>query len=846
MSLDPGEITSADISPVANILGTQIADGTIQTRNIASKAIINTHIVDETITIQQLDLTSIGGPRAYVSSDSSNGDYTDIQSAIDYVNGLGGGEVFVREGAYTTNNNITLHSNITLHGENSSTEIIFNGFYNISATGSGSYTTGTVAVTTGSKTVTGTGTTWLTHLTTSHKIVIAGSAYSIAAVTSNTSITLTTPYFGATASGLSYRAAVYASNTVVENFTIIAASSSAIVYDYCYLPTLSNLVIVAPGTSGLLMTNCIQPVVDTMVVIGAGGVGISATNTDLITMTRCLSNGSASHGFLLNNCTNVVMESCPAMANGGDGFNVTDGSNYAWSICAASQNTGNGIKLAGGVAGGNITGGYQNNGGDGVVLAGTTSFVIIGSFGVFTGNTGYGVNISAAGCVANTIVGNIFSSNTAGAITNSGTATLRRDNNPDDTTNNDFILDTSTTLASNSDARIATQKAVKAYVDAIGTGGTASKWTTARNLAGNSVDGSANVPFANKFVVQGTTDIGLSGAQFLGALGTGLVKNTTTTGVLSIAVNSDLPAMSATVGGAVPTPPNNTTTFLRGDATWAVPPGGGSTITGPGSSVNNDIVTFSGTAGNVVQDSGKLLPTGTVVGTTDAQTQTNKVVSDVFMGGSLMDGTVAHSAVLLASNKFVDVDHLEISSTSSLEIPSTSSLEVKYYIEQASILTTLLPPGAIWMTASSAGAPNGWLQCAGQAVGRAAYVALFQAIGTQFGVGDGVTTFNVPDFRGRMPLGIGTGTAAGATAWGTVGTQPTSGAGGEQTHVLSTAEMPSHTHIIGVSGTAAAGSPFGNTTVNALDNQVTSGATGGGGSHNILPPISVVYFIIKT
>lgn len=67
------------------------------------------------------------------------------------------------------------------------------------------------------------------------------------------------------------------------------------------------------------------------------------------------------------------------------------------------------------------------------------------------------------------------------------------------------------------------------------TTGSAAKWTTARNLAGNSVDGSANVQFANKFIVQGTSDSGLSAAQFLGALGTGLVKNTTATGVLSIA-----------------------------------------------------------------------------------------------------------------------------------------------------------------------------------------------------------------------------------------------------------------------------------------------------------------------
>jgi hypothetical protein len=69
------------------------------------------------------------------------------------------------------------------------------------------------------------------------------------------------------------------------------------------------------------------------------------------------------------------------------------------------------------------------------------------------------------------------------------------------------------------------------------TTGSAAKWTTARLLAGNSVDGSANVAFANKFIVQGTTDTGLSGAQFLGALSTGLLKNTTTTGVLTIATS---------------------------------------------------------------------------------------------------------------------------------------------------------------------------------------------------------------------------------------------------------------------------------------------------------------------
>ena len=51
------------------------------------------------------------------------------------------------------------------------------------------------------------------------------------------------------------------------------------------------------------------------------------------------------------------------------------------------------------------------------------------------------------------------------------------------------------------------------------------------------------------------------------------------------------------------------------------------------------------------------------------------------------------------------------------------------------------------------GAPTGWLLCAGQAVSRAIYAQLFSVIGGYFGSGDGATTFNVPDLRGRYPLG---------------------------------------------------------------------------------------------
>lgn len=73
---------------------------------------------------------------------------------------------------------------------------------------------------------------------------------------------------------------------------------------------------------------------------------------------------------------------------------------------------------------------------------------------------------------------------------------------------------------------------------------------------------------------------------------TGLLKGNGTS--VSAAVNSDLPTMTATVGGAVPTPPNNTTTFLRGDGTFATPAGGGDVATDPIWDAKGDLAVGTG------------------------------------------------------------------------------------------------------------------------------------------------------------------------------------------------------------------------------------------------------------
>lgn len=104
-----------------------------------------------------------------------------------------------------------------------------------------------------------------------------------------------------------------------------------------------------------------------------------------------------------------------------------------------------------------------------------------------------------------------------------------------------------------------------------------------------------------------------------------------------------------------------------------------------------------------------------------------------------------------------------------------------------------LPSGSI-VEFGGGSAPAGWLLCDGAAVSRTTYARLFAAIGTTWGVGNGTTTFNVPDFRGRTPVGAGTGTGLTARA--------VAASGGAETVQLTSTTMPSHTHTFG-SGSAA-------------------------------------------
>lgn len=252
---------------------------------------------------------------------------------------------------------------------------------------------------------------------------------------------------------------------------------------------------------------------------------------------------------------------------------------------------------------------------------------------------------------------------------------------------------------------------------------------------------------------------------------------------------------------------------------------------------------------------------------------------------------------------------------------------VKAYVDgggDISITTKIVPTGAI-LPYGGATAPSNFLLCNGAEVSRATYADLFTVLSTSYGVGNGSTTFNLPNLQGRFPLGysasaptkvftfssrssdtititgadnhahneLQTGQAVFYATDGTVitglsddttyyvirvaynqlklatsvananagtaitlsgdgtGTQtftitytarPLGQTGGEETHALTDAEMPSHTH--GMGGTGTGSSPNIGTPTEDIDHYTT--AAGSDVSHNTMPLFQVVNYIIKT
>jgi microcystin-dependent protein len=186
--------------------------------------------------------------------------------------------------------------------------------------------------------------------------------------------------------------------------------------------------------------------------------------------------------------------------------------------------------------------------------------------------------------------------------------------------------------------------------------------------------------------------------------------------------------------------------------------------------------------------------------------------------------------------------------TVTLDADPTLALQAatKQYVDAAASSSS--PSGALimWPTGT---APSGWLLCNGAAVSRSTYAALFAVIGTTFGAGDTTTTFNLPDYRDRMPIGADTIAASiGATG------------GSKDAIVVShthSVNDSGHSHDLGVTtfniGSApgtpllrpiSIGNPPSPTTTSTTGISIAS--TGSSGTNANMPPYLGINFIIKT
>lgn len=235
------------------------------------------------------------------------------------------------------------------------------------------------------------------------------------------------------------------------------------------------------------------------------------------------------------------------------------------------------------------------------------------------------------------------------------------------------------------------------------------------------------------------------------------------------------------------------------------------------------------------------LPTGNpvVTGTTITSNWANTTLSDIstaLTGSVASDGqTPVTGNLQMGGNKITGM------------ADGTSSTDAATIAQLAAVNSVVIGSIQMWPTVT---APTGYLLCTGTAVSRSTYSALFAVVGTTFGVGDGTTTFNLPNYSDRMPIGSGTIGALAAT-------------GGSKDAIVvnhthtATVTDSGHNHALvpnGNSGSPGSGNNFvgsnftgvAQTTATATTGiTVANSSTGSSGTNANLPPYLSINFIIK-
>ena len=202
-----------------------------------------------------------------------------------------------------------------------------------------------------------------------------------------------------------------------------------------------------------------------------------------------------------------------------------------------------------------------------------------------------------------------------------------------------------------------------------------------------------------------------------------------------------------------------------------------------------------------------------------------------FTSGDTVTPTKLNSARTVSAIQTADISDAQITeaklAASSVSTAKIADGNVTLAKLVTAVQQALLPAGAVQAFAMNS-APAGWLAADGSNVNRTTYAALFAAIGTTYGAGDGSTTFALPDLRGYFVRGSGTN--GDGTAAGTFGAKQAD-------------ELKAHTHTVTDSSIATIGFTTGGNGYNVVSGTLTRTTSSEGGTETRPKNIALLYCI---